>query len=56
MTIMVIMTMITLTITMIILTSKCQVYLLRWDLIGGRSHVNLLIDINAWDDEEDTFE
>ena len=38
------------------LTSKCQVYLLRWDLIGGRSHVNLLIDINAWDDEEDTFE
>ena len=56
MIIMLIMIIMVMVMIMIILSPKCQVYLLRWDLIGGRSHVNLLIDINAWDDEEDTFE
>ena len=27
-------------------------YLLRGDLIGGRPHVNLFIDVNTGDDEE----
>ena len=28
--------------------------LLRWDLVGGRPHVNLLVDVDAGDDEEHT--
>ena len=28
--------------------------LLRGDLVGGRPHVDLLVDVDAWDDEEDT--
>ena len=32
-----------------------EAYLLWGDLIGGSPHVNLLVHIDAWDDEEDTF-
>ena len=32
-----------------------EAYLLWGDLIGGSPHVNLLVHINTWDDEEDTF-
>ena len=31
-----------------------EAYLLWGNLIGGSPHVNLLIHVDAWDDEEDT--
>ena len=32
-----------------------KAHLLRGNLIGGSSHVNLLIHVDTRDDEEDTF-
>ena len=41
------------TVSMIMIIGEA--YLLWGDLIGGSPHVNLLVHIDTWDDEEDTF-